>query len=42
MLLISTEVNPMEDKKWEYDLEEYIRQGGPELVDKSEAWKTAI
>ena len=32
----------MKDKNWEYDLEEYIRQGEPEQVDKSEAWKTAI
>jgi len=32
----------MEDKNWEYDLEEYIRQGEPEQVHKSEAWKTAI
>lgn len=28
--------------KWQYDLEEYIRQGEPGRVEKSEAWQTAI
>ena len=33
----------MSDKmKWQYDLEEYIRQGEPGKVEKSEAWQTAI
>ena len=32
----------MPDKKWQYDLEEYIRQGEPGRVEKSEAWQTAI
>lgn len=27
------EKNGVEDKNWEYDLEEYIRQGEPEQVD---------
>lgn len=31
-----------EDKSWQFELEEYIRQGGPDQVEKSEAWKTAI
>ncbi len=28
--------------KWQYDLEEYIKQGEPGKVEKSEAWQTAI
>ncbi|MCM1307197.1 MAG: Fic family protein [Butyrivibrio sp.] len=33
----------MSDKmKWQYDLEEYIKQGEPGRVEKSEAWQTAI
>lgn len=31
-----------EDKRWQFELEEYIRQGEPEQIEKSEAWKTAI
>ena len=31
-----------EDKRWQFELEEYIRQGEPGQVEKSEAWKTAI
>ena len=31
-----------EVKKWQFDLEEYIRQGEPGKVEKSEAWQTAI
>ena len=31
-----------EEKRWQFELEEYIRQGEPEQVEKSEAWKTAI
>lgn len=31
-----------EDKSWQFELEEYIRQGEPDQVEKSEAWKTAI
>lgn len=31
-----------EEKKWQFELEEYIRQGEPEKVEKSEAWQTAI
>jgi len=38
-MLWSTE---MLDKKWELELNEYIRQGEPDKVDKSNAWKTAI
>lgn len=30
------------EMKWQYDLEEYIRQGEPGRVEKSEAWQTAI
>ena len=32
----------MPDKNWQFELEEYIRQGEPERVEKSEAWQTAI
>ena len=28
--------------KWQYDLEEYIKQGEPERAEKSYAWQTAI
>jgi len=31
-----------DEMKWQYDLEEYIRQGEPSRVEKSEAWQTAI
>ena len=30
------------DKKWQFELEEYIQQGEPGQVEKSEAWRTAI
>lgn len=29
-------------KRWQFELEEYIRQGEPERAEKSEAWRTAI
>ena len=32
----------MSDKNWNLELSEYIRQGEPEKIDKSNAWKTAI
>ena len=32
----------MTDKNWELELNEYMRQGEPDKVDKSIAWKTAI
>lgn len=32
----------MPDNNWELELNEYIRQGEPDKVDKSNAWKTAI
>lgn len=31
-----------DDIKWQYDLEEYIKQGEPGRIEKSEAWQTAI
>ena len=31
-----------DEKKWQLELEEYIRQGEPGQVEKSEAWQTAI
>lgn len=31
-----------ESKKWQLDLEEYIKQGEPGKIEKSEAWQTAI
>ena len=30
------------DNNWQFDLEEYIRQGEPEQAEKSTAWKAAI
>ena len=29
-------------QSWEFELEEYIKQGEPEKAEKSDAWKTAI
>ena len=29
-------------KNWQTELDEYIRQGEPNEVEKSNAWKTAI
>lgn len=31
-----------EEKKWQFELAEYIRQGEPGQIEKSEAWQTAI
>ena len=31
-----------EDKKWQIELEEYIRQGEPERVEKRKSWQTTI
>lgn len=31
-----------EEKRWQFELEEYIRQGEPEQAEKSEAWQIAI
>lgn len=31
-----------EEKKWQLELNEYIRQGEPEQAEKSEAWQIAI
>ena len=30
-----------EEKKWQFELEEYIRQGEPEQTEKCEIWKTS-
>lgn len=30
------------NEKWQMDLQEYIRQGEPDKIEKSTAWKTAI
>ena len=27
---------------WQFELEEYIKQGEPGKIEKSEAWQTAI
>ncbi|MBQ2776096.1 MAG: Fic family protein [Peptococcaceae bacterium] len=32
----------MEDTRWQFELEEYIRQGEPDQAEKSEAWQIAI
>ena len=31
-----------QNQKWQYDLEEYIRQGEADRAEKSVAWQTAI
>ncbi len=31
-----------EERNWQFELAEYIRQGEPEQTEKSEAWQTAI
>ena len=30
------------EKNWQFELEEYIKQGEPGQIKKSEAWQTAI
>lgn len=30
------------EKNWQFELEEYIKQGEPSRIEKSEAWQTAI
>ena len=30
------------ENNWQFELEEYIRQGEPEQTEKSEAWQIAI
>ena len=30
------------EKNWQFELEEYIKQGEPSQIEKSEAWQTAI
>lgn len=32
----------MAENNWELELNEYILQGEPDKIDKSNAWKTAI
>ena len=32
----------MPDKNWQFELEEYIKQGEPDKAEKSKAWQTAI
>ena len=29
----------MPDQNWQFELEEYIRQGEPDRAEKSEAWR---
>lgn len=29
----------MPDKNWQFELEEYIKQGEPDKAEKSEAWQ---
>ena len=31
-----------EEKTWQFELEEYIKQGEPARIEKSEVWQTAI
>lgn len=40
--LIARRTSMSEDKKWQLELEEYIRQGEPDQAEKSEAWQIAI
>lgn len=35
-------IDMSEENRWQFELEEYIRQGEPEKIEKSEAWQTAI
>ena len=30
------------EKNWQFELEEYIKQGEPGQIEKSKAWQTAI
>lgn len=30
------------EKKWQFELENYIRQGEPDKAEKSESWQTVI
>ena len=30
------------EKNWQFELEEYIKQGEPDQIEKSEAWQAAI
>lgn len=32
----------MPNQNWQFELEEYIKQGEPDRAEKSEAWQTAI
>lgn len=32
----------MPNQNWQFELEEYIKQGEPDRTEKSEAWQTAI
>ena len=32
----------MPDQNWQFELEEYIKQGEPDRAEKSGAWQTAI
>jgi hypothetical protein len=31
-----------EEQNWQFELEEYIKQGEPDKIEKSKAWRTAI
>ena len=31
-----------QEHDWQYDLDEYIRQGGPDRSEKNAVWQTAI
>lgn len=31
-----------ENYNWKFELEEYVKQGEPDKIEKSEAWQTAI
>ena len=32
----------MPNQNWQFELEEYIKQGEPDRAEKSKAWQTAI
>ena len=42
MVVIKQAVICLSDNSWNLELNEYIRQGEPDKVEKSNAWKTAI
>ena len=40
--MITKRCENMPDKNWQFELEEYIKQGESESAEKSKAWQTSI